>query len=212
MVRIPIREVATKLRRSEAWVATELHAAGIRATDHIYSLSIDELEALPTHLRKKWSDRQAGAAASPATKGTQSTLAVATRGSRQPASSKRPSLTPAEQREVALALSELPEDLKAKLRGPKRQLQISFDEVRTAAEKKSSRNLLHAQIIRFVRTATFAELTASLEAEASTHDSSRPGQRHLGVAVASQPRTPHLERNPMAIFSRLPTDWWREQE
>ena len=55
MVNVPMRDVAARLRRSEAWVAAELCAAGIRSTDyHIYSLTIDELEALVAHLRSKW--------------------------------------------------------------------------------------------------------------------------------------------------------------
>lgn len=209
MSEIQIALVASKLRRTDYWVVVELQAAGIRRSPRFDPLTIEELERLVAHLKHKWRQEatvtrtNAKAVPTVAPKSSGSTAGIHGHG--------LVPLSPVEKRELALALLDIPDSLKASILGPKRQLSIGASELRRISKKKSSSLPAHAQVIDFLRSSEFTELQLQLHEEAQEAKARLAKFPGLGVAPRAENTHTPMESNPMAILERLPLDWWREQ-
>ena len=213
MSELPIALVAAKFRRTDYWVVVELQAAGIRPSPRFDALTIEELEGLVAHLKRKWS--KMATAARPTTNRVPATSRDAAVASGLKGTADAYGLlplAPAEKREIALALLDVPSAVKASILGPKPQLSVKASELRRISKKKSSSIPSHAQIIQFLRSEEFIELQQQLQIEASSAESIRARFHGLGVAPKAESTHPPIETNPMSILERLPLDWWREQE
>lgn len=209
MTRTRIGLIAAKLRRTDEWVVAELQAAGVRNSPRQDPLTIEELEGLVAHLRRKW--RSASAARQPTTKpetavwvDTATALVVKVR----PPTIGLIALTPPEKREIAIALLNAPECVKLSMLGPRRQLRLTASELRKICLKKSSSIPSHSQVIHFLQSSEFTELQRQIQDEATKTEATLA--RFPGHGVAAKPKENHARRK--LLLERLPPDGWREQE